>query len=109
MARVDIFVVESPMLTLFSYKLLPSMMRLTTECGKSCQREVVEISHTRKRFAASWLYCKMTPCASVSSIGWLHSSIDASRFASRLTGLAPPSRESSRLPIMFASSVMAFR
>ena len=85
------------------------MMRLTTECANNCQSDVVEMSHTRKRFAASWLYCKITPCASVSSIGWLHSSIAAVMFASRLIGFAPPSCEMRRLPIMFASSVMAFK
>ena len=85
------------------------MMRLTTDWGKICQSEVEEMLQTLKRFSASWLYCKMTPCASVRSIGWLHSSIDVSRFASRLTGLVPPLCEMSRLPIILANSVIALR
>ena len=108
-ARVEIFVAMFAIVTLFSNRSFPSMIRFTTADGKICHREEEVISQILSRFAASWLYWRITPWASVRRTGCSQSSIMGIRLESRFAGPRPPEIERIWPPNRFAISVIAFR
>ena len=73
-ARVVSFAIPSPTGTRHSNRSLPRSSRRTVSSGRICHREEVVAPQDWMSWAARWLYRRITPWGSASTMGWLFTS-----------------------------------